>query len=353
MSNAEIINFLSKNKIIFFKNYDLKYRTYAKTGHKTNIYICIDDKQKFIDLLEYLVRNKISYKVVGETSNILFLDDVVYNIVISTGLLDSLSFSEGELTVGAGKSLIDLVKILHSKNIKGFEGLEGIPGSVGGALFMNAGAYGYSISDCLKCVSVVNIETGLVSEIPKNDLSFSMRDSTFRKSDKFIILEATFFMKVGRADNIYKNAEKYHIARHLYQEFVYPNLGSTFTSKLSTYDELSKIDRTFGFLYYFVKKIFFNKIMRFINRKSPNRKILNLLVERWFKLGLYSSYSIKNINTFVNRNSNSSEIIEYMYKLKKILRGRIVIENEIVLDSIYDDNNLEKSIYDKIDFIKK
>jgi len=353
MNNERLKEFMEKENILFFENYNLQYRTYAKTGGTANIFINVYNIDKFIQLLTYLANNNLDFKVIGATSNILFLDDVLYNIIISTTHLDNISFNDASVTVESGKSLIDFIRILHSKDIHGFEGLEGIPGTVGGALFMNAGAYGYTISDNLKNIKYFDLESCQVKNIGLIDLEFSSRNSIFRKNRNLIILEASFKIEEGNSLAIYEKVEQFHIARHLYQEFVYPNLGSIFTSSKSIYDELAIVNKQFLIRYSLLKKLFFNRVSRFINRKSPNRKKMNKLVESVFHLNKKDVYSIKNLNTFINNNKKTTEIIDYMYEIKSLLEDKVVIENEIILDSIDDSTPINKMLLNKINYINK
>lgn len=345
-------DYLSQKHILFYKNYEIKYRCYSKTGGKVQCFVMPDSVDKLKELCSKLIKEKVQYKIIGSTANILFLDDVEYGVIISTSLINNIEFSQNKVKVEAGKQLTDFVQILVSKNIEGYEGLEGIPGYIGGAVVMNAGAYGYCISDNLLEVSCIDKMTGNTVILSKEQCQFNTRDSIFRETDNYIILSATFSIKEGNQVEIHNNVETYHIARHVYQEFVYPNLGSVFTTKKDIYEELGSNKKLYQLHYKIYRKLFYNRITRFINRKRPNRSKLNDLAMKYFSFDFNNIYSIKNLNTFTNINSTSYNILDYMYQLKKCLGDRGRIENEILIEGIVENKIKDFSkIKEKINFI--
>ncbi|WP_316674350.1 FAD-binding protein [uncultured Tolumonas sp.] len=344
-------DFLLTNGLVYKKEISLSNITYCKTGGLCQLMILPSNSEQFGSVYGFLKSNGIKFSIIGETSNMLFLDDVTYGVIISTKLLDNISICNDKVKVDAGVNLGQFLRLMYSKKIAGFEGLEGIPGSVGGAAFMNAGAYGYEISDKIYSVECLN-EHGDIITLNKDACSFTQRHSIFRESKKYIILSVMFDMDVSSDPNYYRKIEQYHISRHSYQEFVLPNIGSVFTAKKCVYDEFCKVDWKYKIIYKILIKIFYNKMARFFNRKSPNRSILNDFTVKYFKLDKVKNvFSIKHINMIANQNLNSWDILEYMYSMKQILENRVTLENDIVVDSIVKwdcDNNDVQSYKRKI-----
>ncbi|WP_318514020.1 FAD-binding protein [Photobacterium leiognathi] len=336
MSNQQYIeDTLFKNHIPFIKNYDLKSNCYSKTGYLVENYIM----PKTVSELEFVIslfRTKnIAYKVIGETTNVIFLDSVIYSNIISTKLITTIKFKENEVVVACGKNLPDFVRELSMRSYTGFEGLEGIPGTVGGAVFMNAGAYGYEISDNIKSVSFINLK-GELEIYNKEMLNFKRRGSFFKENKNCIILNITFNLKLGDSEDIYKKIERFHIARHKYQEWVYPNLGSIYSSERSIYDSSSSCNK-YIFKLKFIRKIFYgNPIAKYYNRLYPSNERLNKLFLSHFKMSDFAEFpSRKNINTFINKNHSTLEIMQYISKLGGVLDSDTYLENELIIEPIF------------------
>lgn len=330
----KIKEYLSSRNIPYLKDYNMKYNSYSRTGGIVKILIMPSDINQLQEIIKYLNNLVVEYKIVGETTNVLFLDTVEYSIFISTKLLTSVRFTDDYVNVETGKSLPDFVRDLAMREYSGLEGLEGIPGSVGGAIFMNAGAYGYSISDLLLNVHCLD-ENGDKISFQKRDLKFERRWSTFKDNNKLIVLSADFSLIKGKSENIAEKIEVYHIARHLYQEWVYPNLGSIYSADKSIYDVV-KYKKTYFLKLKLIRKIFFNRVAVLFKRKKPSNKRINELFAREFDLSFAKNmYSHKNINTFTNKNHTTKDIMNYIHSLGQVLNDNAKLENELVNTSIY------------------
>jgi len=338
--------FFESNNIFFLRDYDLKTNSYSKTGGSVKRLLLPKNEMEMLLIIKKLKEVNLEYTVIGEMTNIFFLDSVEYSIFISTKFLDEIHFNTGSVIVSTGRNLPDFVRLMASKDIEGFEGLEGIPGSIGGALVMNAGAYGYCISDKLIKLKAIS-KDGKIVELLPNDLSFARRKSIFQNKELYIT-EAEFKTKVGDRCNISSKIESYHIARHSYQEWVYPNLGSIFSCNKSIYDNIKWKDKWQEFQFKIYRKVLFNKLTRFYRRKKPSNELLNQFIFKRFTFdGLDASYSRKNLNTFINCNMSTNEILSSMALLKKITNQDVFLENELVFNSLYnieDENSYKKSI---------
>jgi len=329
---------LNGNSIPFIENYDLKSNCYSKTGGLVANYILPRTVEELEILLNIFREKSVDFRVIGDTTNTLFLDSVIYSNIISTKLITNIEFKYDEVIVACGKNLSDFVRELSMRNYSGFEGLEGIPGTVGGAIFMNAGAYGYEISDNIKNVTFIN-SNGELTVFNKEQLGFKRRSSFFKESKGGVILTATFNLTPGNGEEIYKKVERYHIARHKYQEWVYPNLGSIFSSERSIYD--SSVSNKYKIKLWILRKLFYgNPISRFYNRRCPSNEILNDLFLSHFKMSDFSGFpSKKNLNTFTNKNNSTLEIVDYIATLGSVLDSDTFLENELVVGPILEITN--------------
>lgn len=355
--NTEIENklfefnlFLEENKFWFKKDYHIKFDTYFKSGGIVKFYCMPQTIDDFICIIKYLREKSIDFKIIGFTSNILLFDHCEYAVIISTKQLTSLIEKENYVEVECGYSLQDFVRVmsvLHKS--EGYEGLEGIPGSVGGGIFMNAAAYGSSISDQLLDVTVLN-SNGEVEIIEKKSCHFDYRYSIFKKDLGKIILKARFNINIGDSLKIENRIERFHIARHSYQEWVYPNLGSMISLNRDIYHEILKKDKFRLIQFWILKIIYKNSIIKLFRRKNPDNKIFNILINRF--LGEFTIQpSKKSINILIN---NGDSDIEGLFNYLKLIYENVgrdsEIENEFVFNSIYKINPDKLSTHKMIEF---
>lgn len=332
----QLDHWLDKECILYYLDYDLKNNSYSKTGSIVKRFILPKNHEQLISIICFSKRIDLDIKIIGETTNILFNDTVNYGVFISTKLVNNVQFKDSTVIVESGKSLPDFVRDVSMRGYGGYEGLEGIPGSIGGGIVMNAGAYGYEISDNIISVTYLN-ENGEVITKDKSSLNFEKRSSIFKHQD-LIILYAEFQILPSPLEGIKNKIETFHIARHIYQEWTMPNLGSIFTAPRSLYDHFKFSSFKNGLSYKLTKKIFYNKIMRFINRKKPSNERLNNIIKKDKKLDFLTvNCSHKNINTFCNQNNSTKEIIDYIYSIySSIDKRNVFLENELVEKSIYE-----------------
>jgi UDP-N-acetylmuramate dehydrogenase len=224
--------------------------------------------------------------------------------------------------------MAELSRFALNHSIKGFEGLEGIPGTIGGAVFMNAGAYGYEIKDVISSIELID-ENGDLQILSANDLGLQYRNSNLREGKlKGIVTKCFFNIKMGIQDEIESKMELFHYKRHKYQDFLYPNLGSMFSG--SIYRELGKGDKVFKF----ISSLYFllNYEFKIFRRESPiNRKWINDIIVRRFNL-IYDKqpFSNKSINCLVNRGQGTDEMLRYITQINELTKHKVPIENEIV-----------------------
>jgi UDP-N-acetylmuramate dehydrogenase len=335
----ELLNFLECESILHEKNHNLTNSTYFKRGGNVNCYICPNNLKDFIKSIIFLKSNDLEYILIGSTSNTIFLNSLNYSIILCTKNVSNIDINDDLIKVETGFILSDFVRIVSIINkSSGYEGLEGIPGTIGAAIYINAGAYGYSISDNLISVDILD-ENNEVITLNKSQCFFSYRNSIF-KNKEWTIISALFKLKKGEMNLISENINKFHIARHSYQDWVYPNLGSLFsTGKSDIYKLILKEKYTFGSILYTIMFFFFkNPIIKFVQRKNPNNIIFNYTVKKFFNSD--KTISNKNLNILVNNNESDKVILEHVINLKSCLPDSVRLENQIITSSLSSNSNI-------------
>jgi len=202
-------------------------------GGKAKILFLPQKKEDLKFILKYSVKNKIDTFFMGSGSNILISDKGFDGILISLKRsFKNIVFNDnGEIVAGSGVMLRRMVKEAIDKNLKGLESLAGVPGTLGGALYMNAGAYGAEISNYFLSARIINMN-GEEIELTKNDVKFSYRKSTFPKD--CILIEARFKFDKGDIEKIKNNKNKFSNSRVENQPLNFRSAGSIFKNPSSS-----------------------------------------------------------------------------------------------------------------------
>ena len=209
------------------ENVDIsKYTTYNVGGHALAM-IFPKDIYSLIELMKFINHYHIKYKVIGRGSNLIFSSELYDGILIKLDHFDELEINGNEITVGAGFQLIKLATRLSRIGYTGIEFATGIPGTVGGAVYMNAGAYksdmGYIVSEVKVLTPDLKIKT-----LYNKDLQFKYRTSFLQKNKDYICLSAKIILKHGNKDEIMEIIEERKQRRLLSQPLEYPSAGSVF-----------------------------------------------------------------------------------------------------------------------------
>ena len=320
---------LAKVNIHYQDNLDLSRFSYMRTGGRARIAIFPKTKEELSLSLLKATENSVPFKVAGNTSNLLFLDNTDYSCLIFTSQLDRMTLeAPGQIFAETGVMVPDLARFALRHHLTGMEGLEGIPGTLGGAIFMNAGAYGSEIKDCLTSVETVTPK-GEFRTFSAKDIQLTHRSSILRREQSPLFVYACrFSLKPGDERAIFGRMETYHAKRHRYQDFMYPNLGSIFSG--SPYRAMEKRDPLFGIA--LRAFIFLGYKLKVLGRESPiNRRWINDLAVRRFHLKYTTQpFSDKTINCLVNRGQGTAEMVRYIREMESIIEGRAPLENEIV-----------------------
>lgn len=176
-------------------------------------------------LIETTKKIGLRYIIVGNASNILFDDRGFDGLVIFTTAMRKVEWNENHVRAECGASLTGLAAAAIKRGLSGLEFAFGIPGTIGGAVYMNAGAYGSEISAIL--TESTYLQNGEIRTKAAKDHAFGYRTSVYRNTDD-IILSATFSLKEDAPDAIKERAERNMSARKAKQPLEYPNAGSVF-----------------------------------------------------------------------------------------------------------------------------
>lgn len=209
-------------------NEPLANHTSWKLGGPADLYIIPEDYQGLSKTIEILNNWQIAWKILGKGSNLLVLDKGFRGAIIS---LNNKSFqkiiiNDSCISVGASVSLIRLANLAAKEGLTGLEFAGGIPGTVGGAIYMNAGAHGSDIFQVLVEAEVLT-ENGEIVTISKDYLQFSYRTSIFQQKE-WIILSAVFQLKFGDRKEIASKMAQFKLKRKNSQPYNLPCSGSVF-----------------------------------------------------------------------------------------------------------------------------
>lgn len=204
----------------------LKNYTTYKVGGKTTLATPrnIDDLKK---LITFLRDNNIKYKILGNGSNVIFNNSGYDGVVIKLSEFNDLKITGNTVIVGAGYNLMKLaIKTCHM-GLFGLDFATGIPGTVGGAVYMNAGAYKSDMGYVVKSVKVLTPDLE-IKELDNKDLDFHYRTSFLQKNPGYICLEATIKLRKGDKDIIMEIVNDRKKRRLESQPLEYPSAGSVF-----------------------------------------------------------------------------------------------------------------------------
>lgn len=203
----------------------LKRHTSYKIGGPADFFIQPANDEDIINVLKYFRTENYPYFILGNGSNLLFSDKGYRGAVIDISeYLKEMTIYKNELTADAGASIAKVARFCAKYSFSGFERISGIPGSIGGALIMNAGSYGDSISDNLRFVEVINKDLEKVN-LNKSDIGFNYRKSDLQGN---IILRAVFTLVKGDSNAIEAQMKEYGGKRTKSQPLTLPSCGSVF-----------------------------------------------------------------------------------------------------------------------------
>ncbi len=200
------------------------YTTYKLSGTIKKV-IYPNNVKDLTKLLSYLKQNNIKHKVIGNGSNLIFKDNYD-GVIIKLDRLNKVLINGNVIEVDAGYSLSKLALKTAKLGLSGLEFASGIPGTIGGAIYMNAGAYKKCMRDIVESVTVLN-ENGELVTLKNKDLKFEYRQSILKNSN-LICLKATLKLAYGNKEEILKKIKDHQYKRLSSQPLEYPSAGSVF-----------------------------------------------------------------------------------------------------------------------------
>lgn len=213
-------------EIALLKDEALLNYTYTKTGGPADILAFPKSAKEVEQIVAYCRETDTPWLVLGNASNLIVRDGGIRGVVIMLSEMNQITVEDTTLIVEAGAKLIDTTYVALHESLTGFEFACGIPGSVGGAVFMNAGAYDGEIQDIFASCDVL-LSDGRVVTMMKEEMAFSYRHSTLQDQHA-IILSARFDLAQGDQDQIKKRMDELTELRQLKQPLEYPSCGSVF-----------------------------------------------------------------------------------------------------------------------------
>ena len=210
-------------------NEPMSKHTSFKIGGNAKILVNIVSVFELQEILKILKKENIRIIIIGNGSNILVsdkgIDGIVLKIEIKKFEIQKID-SKYRITLGAGCKLGEISYKLADKNISGFEFASGIPGTIGGAIRMNAGAYGSEMKDIVNSITYID-RNGQISKINNKEAKFEYRNSIFSKKD-YIIIETEIELESGKKEEIIEKIKEYQKNRIEKQPIEYPSAGSVF-----------------------------------------------------------------------------------------------------------------------------
>lgn len=231
LDNVKIYNDLKTkvNENNIFLNEPMSLHTSFRTGGNADVFIKIQNENELEYILKYAKENQIPITIIGNGTNLLVRDNGIRGIVIKFQMQDVKIEENGDtitIITGAGMSLSKLSRIAKEHSAQGLEFAVGIPGTVGGAIKMNAGAYGSEIKEVVKETTYIDFD-GNIKTINNNEHNFSYRNSIFSKIDG-IIIKTVIELPKGNLEEIENKMKKNISSRNEKQPLDKPNAGSTF-----------------------------------------------------------------------------------------------------------------------------
>lgn len=283
-----------------------KHTTYG-IGGPADLMVFPNNKEDLIRVIEIVNENNMQLTILGSGSNILVSDNGIRGVVISLKKsLKEVNVNENILYAECGAMLGKIVRLAVRNNLIGLENLNGVPGTLGGALIMNAGAWGGEISENLVNVELINSKNEL-KKVPKKDINFSYRKSSFDKND--ILLSAEFNLKKAEKNLIKENFSKAQSGRTSSQPLDKRSAGSLFKNP----------------------------------RNNSAGKLLDNAGLKGFSIG-GAKISEKHANFFINDgNASSSEMLQLIKKAHKEVKKQFDIDLSLEVKLIgFDADEIEE-----------
>ncbi|QSH39534.1 UDP-N-acetylmuramate dehydrogenase [Candidatus Kaiserbacteria bacterium] len=215
------------------ENILLKDHTTFEIGGVAKYFVVVHSKEELQEALEYAQTKNLAFTFIAGGSNILASDSGFDGLVIKMALVKhSVDTEKNEVQAEAGASLMEVIHAACSAGLTGMEPMYGIPGTIGGAVRGNAGAFGVEVVDILSHVTAIDIESKEIRTFTNEECAFDYRDSFFKRNSNWIILSATFSLAAAESTECIKKAEEILATRNERQIQNIRSAGSFFMNPI-------------------------------------------------------------------------------------------------------------------------
>lgn len=283
------------------KNIALKNHTTYKIGGLAKYFFIAKTKEDIIKAVETAKKEGSPLFVLGGGSNILFSDKGFNGIVIKINI-DKLELKDNIVYTGAGVNLTKLAYLTTEKGLSGLQWAAGVPGTIGGAIYGHAQAFGVKISDIIKSVDVLDTESLKIKSYSKRECKFSLKNSIFKENKNLIILSAVLDFKKEKSERLKKQIQEFLGYRQTSHPLSFPSAGSIFVNPEVKIKDKELLER-------------FPKLKEY-NKKGviPAGFLISSCQLAGTKIG-QAQISEKHANFIVNLGSASSEEVMSLIKL--------------------------------------
>jgi len=223
----EVTSFFKEKGIAFREKAPMSEYTSFRAGGNATLAVFPQNEDELLSALSFLSKEKIKHVLIGNGTNVLFADEGYGGVVLLTDKLKQMTVNGCEITASCGVSLSALAKRACDASFSGGEFLYGIPGTVGGGICMNAGAYGGEIADILTSCRYYDCQTDSLHTVSADECKLSYRHSLFQEK-KAVVLSAVFSFKPGKKEEIEATMKELLNRRREKQPLEYPSAGSAF-----------------------------------------------------------------------------------------------------------------------------
>lgn len=222
--SMKLRDIVDKNE--FALDVPMSEHTYFKVGGPADIMVTPSTKDKVIEVINLCKAENMPYIIIGNGSNLLVRDGGIRGVVIKLSALNNIIVNEEDIIADSGALLSDVSKKALEFSLTGFEFACGIPGSVGGAVFMNAGAYDGELCNVISEALVID-ENGNLKVLNNSELELGYRTSAVM-TNGYVVIQAKFKLKKGAYEKIKGRIDELTARREDKQPLEYPSAGSTF-----------------------------------------------------------------------------------------------------------------------------
>jgi len=209
------------------ENVSLKDYTTFKIGGKAKYFFVAKTKNELINAIKASKQLNLPFFILGNGSNVLFSDKEFKGLVIKIKN-EKLKIKNCVIDTEAGTLLSILVKKAQQHSLSGLEWAVGIPGTIGGAVYGNASAFGKAIGDLVKQVEVLDLKTFKIKKLSKKECQFKYKDSIFKHKKNLLIFSVILRLKKGNKEKIKENMKRFLTIRKETQPLNYPSAGCIF-----------------------------------------------------------------------------------------------------------------------------